>query len=256
MKHLDESALQALHDGELPPDERRAAETHLAACAECAAAMAALRADLHTLSSALARADVAPPTAAATMSFRRRRVGVETRWTGEARRALLRAAVLVLALGGVAAATTPPVRRWVADTVSPPPAPVAEAPAPRRAPPAPPEAPAVAGVSILPDDGAARVVLNGAARGLSVRTRLSDGDYVEVSATGAAAAARFRTSPGRIEVVGAGPGEIHISLPRGARAAAVEVDGRVFVAKEGGRLRVLGPAATSADVETVFRVDG
>ncbi|HYW06531.1 MAG TPA: hypothetical protein VE913_06230, partial [Longimicrobium sp.] len=232
------------------------AEAHLAACAECVAAMGALRADLHTLSAALARADVTPPTAAARMSFRRRSASVESRWTGEARRALVRAAVLVLALGGVAAATTPPVRRWVAETVNQPPTPTVRAPAPRRAPPAPPEAPAVAGVSILPDDGAARVVLNGAARGLVVRTRLAAGDHVEVSAIGAASAARFRTSPGRIEVVGAGPGEIHISLPRGARAAAVEVNGRVFVAKEGGRLRVLGPAATSADVETVFRVDG
>jgi len=256
MKHLDEGALQALFDGELPPEERRAAEAHLTACAECAAAAAALRADLHTLASALARADVAPPSAAARMSFRARRAGAGSRWTGEARRALLRAATLLLALGGVAAAATPPVRRWVVAAVAPRPEPRrAEAPEPRRAPAPPAEAPAEAGVSILPDAGSVRVVVNRSARGLRVRTRLSDSEYVGVSVIGEAASGRFRTAPGRIEVVGAGPGEIHIALPRGARAATVEVDGRVFVAKEDGRLRVMAPAASSADVETVFRVD-
>jgi hypothetical protein len=124
---------------------------------------------------------------------------------------------------------------------------VAPAPAPAPAP--------AAGISILPDGGSVRVVLNGAAEGLRVHTRVSEGELVEVSATGAAAGARFRTGPGRIEVLDAGAGEVRIALPRGAKAAVVEVDGRVYVAKEGERLRVMGPAARSATAqETEFRV--
>ncbi len=37
MPHLDEGQLAALFDNELEPDEKRAAETHLASCAECRA---------------------------------------------------------------------------------------------------------------------------------------------------------------------------------------------------------------------------
>jgi hypothetical protein len=258
MKHLDEGTLQALADGELAGGERRAAEAHLAGCGACAAELAALRADHATLGAALARADVAPPTAAAQMSLRRRRAAAQ--WAAEGRRALLRAAMLVVALGGVAFAAVPgsPLRSWIAG----------DAPAARRtevpalkpqaapAPAAPVPAPA-AGVSILPDGGAVRVVLNGAARGLVVRTRLTGGELVEVSATGAAAGARFRTAPGRIEVLDAGAGEIRIALPRDAEAAVVEVDGRVYVAKEGAELRVTPPGAPSATTaEAEFRVEG
>jgi hypothetical protein len=257
MKHLDEGTLQALADGELPAGERRAAEAHLAGCGACAGELAGLRADHSTLAAALARVDVAPPTAAAQMSLRRRRAAAASAWGGEARRALLRAAVLVVALGGVAFAAVPgsPLRGWIGDVVAPPaalPTVAPEAPAP--APPAPP--PPASGVSIMPDDGAVRVVLNGAARGLRVRARVADGELVEVSATGAAAGARFRTSPGRIEVLDAGAGEVLIALPRGARAAVVEVDGHVYVAKDGARLRVTRPGAPSATAgEAEFRVE-
>ncbi len=257
MKHLDEGTLQALADGELAGGERRAAEAHLAGCGACAAELAALRADHATLGAALARADVAPPTAAAQMSLRRRRAAAQ--WAAEGRRALLRAAMLVVALGGVAFAAVPgsPLRGWIAGGKPPAPArPEVPALKPRTAP--APGAPApAAGVSILPDGGAVRVVLNGAARGLVVRTRLTSSELVEVSATGAAAGARFRTAPGRIEVLGAGAGEIRIALPRGADAAVVEVDGRVYVAKEGAELRVTPPGAPAATApEAEFRVEG
>ncbi|HEX2204358.1 MAG TPA: hypothetical protein VHG91_13700, partial [Longimicrobium sp.] len=115
--------------------------------------------------------------------------------------------------------------------------------------PAPPaaEADAPAGVSIGLDRGEVRVVFTDAAEGLVVRTRLVDGRLAEVTASGAAAKARFRTSPGTIEVAGAGAGEVTVGLPRGARTATVEVDGRVVAAKEGASLR-------SSGGEPVFRV--
>ncbi len=258
MKHLDEGTLQALADGELPAGERRAAEAHLAGCGACAGELAGLRADHSTLAAALARVDVAPPTAAAQMSLRRRRAAAASAWGGEARRALLRAAVLVVALGGVAFAAVPgsPLRGWIDDVVAPPaalPTVKPAAPAPAPAPAAPPPA---SGVSMLPDEGVVRVVLNGAASGLRVRARLADGDLAEVSATGAAAGARFRGSSGRIEVLDAGPGEVLITLPRGASAAVVEVDGNVYVAKEGSRLRVTRPGTRAVTVqEAEFRVE-
>jgi anti-sigma factor RsiW len=53
-KHLDDAALNALLDDELPPAERVRAEAHLDRCAECAADAAALRA-LHADLAALPR---------------------------------------------------------------------------------------------------------------------------------------------------------------------------------------------------------
>jgi hypothetical protein len=262
-KHLDEGTLQALLDGELAAPDRAAAEAHLAACAECAGELRALSALEERLGALLGQADHPAPVAQAQMRFRARRAAAgQQRFGGEARRALLRAAMLVLGLAGVAAASVPgsPVRAWIEETVLPPEkavqAPVAQPEAQPPAPAAAPVAEAPAGVSIRPRGGAVRVVLTGAAPGLSVRARLVEGEHAEVFATGAARGARFRTSPGRIEIAGAGAGEVTVGLPRGAREATVEVNGRVYVAKEGGALRVMTPVADPASPEAVFRVGG
>jgi hypothetical protein len=258
---LGEGALQALLDGGLPADERPAAEAHLAACGECAAAARALRALNERTASLLALGDVPAPVAQAQMSLRARRARARQGHWGDARRALLRAAVLVLALAGVAAAAVPgsPVRAWIEDAVLPdrketiaPAARRAPAPPPRQA--AAPSAPT--GVSIRPDGGAVRVVLSGASPRLQVTARLVDGDHAGVLARGRAVlGARFRTAPGRIEVVGAGAGEIEVEIPRAARSATVEVNGRVLVARYGDSLRVLAPAETQGGGPTV-RVEG
>lgn len=258
--HLGEGTLQALLDGELPPGERSAAEAHLAACGECAADARELRALHERASALLATGDVAAPVAQAQMALRARRAR-RGPWGGEARRALLRAAVLVLAFAGAAAAAVPgsPVREWIEQAVLPakkaalPPAHGrAPAPPPREA--ATPGAPT--GVSIRPDAGAVRVVLSGASPRLRVTARLVDGDRAGVLARGrAASGARFRTAPGRIEVVGAGAGEIEVEIPRAARAATVEVNGRVLVAKDGDSLRVLAPAGAPGEGPAV-RVEG
>ena len=67
---------------------------------------------------------------------------------------------------------------------------------------------------------------------------------------------RFHTvqSPAcRIEVLGAGPGELVVTLPADAEAAFVEVNGRVLAAKEGGELRSLAPRVAGSAAEPVFR---
>jgi hypothetical protein len=112
------------------------------------------------------------------------------------------------------------------------------------------------GVSIRPRNGAVRVVLRNASPGVRITARLVDAEGAAVLARGHAVdSARFRTSPGRIEVVGAGPGEIEVELPRGASLATVEVNGRVYVAKEGDVLRVLAPEADASGAPEV-RVGG
>ncbi len=263
-KHLDEGTLQALLDGELSAPDRAAAEAHLAACAECAAELRALGALEERLGALLGQADHPAPVAQAQMRFRSRRAAAtQQRFGGEARRALLRAAALVLGLAGVAAASVPgsPVRAWIEETVLPAERAVQQPAAPAEAPtaaPAPaPVAEAPTGVSMRPRGGAMRVVLTDAAPGLRVRARLVEGEHAEVFATGAARGARFRTSPGRIEVAGAGAGEVTVGLPRGASRASVSVNGRVvYEVKEGGEVRVTAPVADPASPEIVFRVGG
>lgn len=258
-RHLGEGTLQALLDGELPPAERPAAEAHLAACGECAAAARELRALNERAAGLLARADVPAPVAQAQMSLRARRLRAG-RW-GEARRTLLRAAVLVLAVAGVAAAAVPgsPVNSWIREVVLPEKKPqlrptLGQQPAPSQPRPAAPAAPS--GVSIRPDEGVVRVVLTGASPRLRVTARLVDAPRAGVLARGrAAAGARFRTAPGRIEVVDAGAGEIEVEIPRAARAATVQVNGHVYVAKDGDSLRVLAPAG-SAGAGPDVRVGG
>lgn len=258
-QHLAEGILQALLDGELAGAELHAAEAHLAACPTCAAELRTLRAAVERTRMALAEADAPAPVAQAQMALRRR--SARAAHAAESRRALLKAALLVLGVAGAAgaAAAVPgsPLPGLIEEILPGRKDPLPEAVRPQPAPPVaaiPEDAPT--GVSILPEAGSVRVVLSSAARGLQVRTRLVDSPHAEVTAAGAATRARFRTSPGRIEVVGAGAGEVTVALPRAARAAFVEVNGRVYVAKEGATLRVMAPVADPSSSEPVFRVGG
>jgi hypothetical protein len=111
-------------------------------------------------------------------------------------------------------------------------------------------------ISILPSGGHVRIAVSASSPELRVRARLVPGARAEVTLTGAAATARFRSGPGRIEVLGAGPGEVVVTLPADAEAAFVEVNGRVLVAKEGGELRSLAPRVAGSAAEPVFRAGG
>lgn len=260
MTHLGEGTLQELLDGELAPAPRAEADAHLASCRACADLLAELRTLNARTSALLGMVEAAPPMIAAQAHFARHRRNADAAAgagaLAHARRALPRAAVLVLAVAGAAAAAVvpgSPVREWVERVAVQPRAaePALPAPAPSPAPAAPAVAPKA--VSILPEDGKVRIAVTGSSAELRVRARLADEAHAQVTATGAAASARFRTAPGRIEIVGAGPGEVVVDLPRGARAAFVEVNGRVVAAKEGGALRSLAPRVAGSDEEPVFR---
>jgi hypothetical protein len=111
------------------------------------------------------------------------------------------------------------------------------------------------GVSIRAEKGVVRVVVRGASPRLEIVARLVDGELAGVLARGPTTReARFRTSPGRIEVLNAGAGTLEVQLPRGAGRAVVEVNGRVYVSKQGESL-VVQPAATAGDGPSV-RVGG
>lgn len=255
MTHLGEGTLQEWLDGELAPGPRAEADAHLAACRECAGELAELRSLNARASALMGMVEAAPPMLAAQARIARHRRGSGA--MAQARRALPRAAVLVLAVAGAAAAAVvpgSPVREWVERVTveAREPAPALPAPAPAPEVEAPP-AVAPKAVSILPADGKVHVAVTGSSPELRVRARLSDEPQAQVTATGAAVSARFRTGPGRIEVVGAGPGEVVVDLPRGAEAAFVEVNGRVVAAKEGAGLRSLAPRVAGSAEEPVFR---
>jgi anti-sigma factor RsiW len=256
MEHAAEGTLLELLDERLPRPELRALRGHVAQCAGCSADLDRLRRLSATFDAAMALLDPAPPTRTAWASVRRRR---RAGWRAGSRRVLARAAMLVLGVVGIASATLTgwPLRRWIGErlgstaaapsTPTDPPPPHAGAAAP-----APPDA--VAGVEILPADGPVRIVLQGADPALRVRVRLTGGESVEVSGTGAAAGARFRTGPGRVTVTEAGAGEIVVSLPRAVRSATVTADGRAYLVKDGDQVRVLAPSADTVGAEILFVV--
>jgi hypothetical protein len=254
MSHFPEGVLQAYLDDEVGADARAQVDAHVSACADCSTRLQDLR-DLAALfASAVQTLDVRPIPAAALAelhvraqqrSWRERLVG--------SRRALARAAMFVVGITAVAAAAVPgsPLRGWLIDTW--------EAIAGDQevvAPPAQPEpAPEPAGTAARASaaNGRIRVLLRSPDPSSRVHVTLIDGERAVVEATGAAGAApRTRTGSGWVELVG-GAGDIRISLPRAVPHATVEIDGRLYLAKEGNDLRVLGPTVDTAGAELIFR---
>jgi hypothetical protein len=247
MEHPADGTLLEWIDGRLPGSTAAALEGHVGGCRTCTAEAERLRLLSATFERALSVLDPAVSTQMAYAALQRRR---RAAWMPGGRRALARAAVLLLAVAGIASATLPgsPVRAWIGERFGG----AAEVPSSARPPAAPAEP--LAGVEILPREGSVHVVLTNAGGGLRVRVRLADAEYVDVRGTGAAAGARFRAAPGRITVDGAEGGEVHIALPRRLRHAVVTVGGRTYLVKEGEQMRVLTAGVDTAGSELVFRV--
>jgi Putative zinc-finger len=259
-RHLGEGTLQALLDGELSPFDRAAAETHLGTCPACAAELRELRTLNERAAGLLARVDTPAPVAQAQMRMRARRARTVAAPRGVVwRQALLRAALLVLGVTGVAAAAVPgsPVCEWIVENVLPK---QKQAAAPTLRPQAPAPAPAApaengpVGVSFRPE-GSVRVVLTGATPELEIVARLGDGEYARARVHGPNESAHFSMAKGRIEVrLTDDARSVEVLLPRTVDRATLEVNGRVYVSKQGESL-VLLPAATAGGGPSV-RVGG
>jgi hypothetical protein len=76
--------------------------------------------------------------------------------------------------------------------------------------------------------GRIRIVLLNVSQDASVTVRVVDSDKALVEATGAAASARFRTGAGLLEVEGVTGGTIVVEVPRSARDAVVQRDGKTI----------------------------
>jgi hypothetical protein len=265
MRHVNEGVLLALEDGELPADEAVRVAEHLEECELCREELSLLQDAAFLLRRELDVGDVAAPAVSdTTIQSLRRRAGASTVRRGGGRWGdLRRAAVLVLGFAAAASATIPgsPVNRWIRDLVQPEPA--ARVAAEREteatavAPPSAVESDTFAdetGVSVLPEGGAVEVVLRDASAELRVKAVLVEQPRAGVFAAGSASSARFSTAPGRIEVTGAAGGELRVELPRAARVATVEVNGRRYISKEGDQLRLTVPADDGAGAEVNFRV--
>lgn len=262
MTHPDEGTLLADLDGELVGAEAKALREHLEGCRRCAERLERLQASRDDACRALAALDVPAPVDAAREELRGRVAARPRAGRGVARPrrgrvgrgALARAAILVLLVAGVAADQLPgsPVRGWLGDVLDGVRSALVggpeEAPVVRDAATGPVES----GVRVAAAAGRVRIILTDLPPGSRIDVRLVDGSEAEVRGMGSG---RYRAAPGVIEVVGPGS-RVQVEIPRDVSAATVEVDGRVYLRKEGARLEVAGPATDSTEAELRFRTPG
>ncbi len=272
MGHPAEQTLLAYLDRELPVDERSTVREHLQTCASCAGRLDELSAAAGELADAFASLDIpAPVLSAAEIQERlltralgdldipapavsadelERRSDIIPLRRRASRRPLLAAALVVIFVAGASAAIPgSPVRAWLERTVQlfqgTPSAQRTDASmlvdsAGRSHPSA---------ISVQPRDGFVRIMITAPEPATVIRVRLLDRGPASVwSVEG-----RYRTAPGEIEVLDAGPGEVVVLLPRSVASAHVELDGRLVATKEGPDLRLLIPAADSSEAEVSFQ---
>ena len=282
MQHASEFQLLAFLDQELSLAEREMVESHVRSCAACAEALAAWEEAAGQLSRAVGLLDVPPPVLSAaeleerlvtnalgeldapapgvTADAVRRRAGKRPEATREAsvitplrrergsRRPLLAAALIIMFVAGAGAAIPgSPVREWLLRSFDSPataeePATIVEAP----------DSPGPSAISVQPRDGVVRIRITEPAPETLIRLRLLDRGAASVFSEDG----RYRTAPGEIEVLDAGPGEVVVLLPRSTPLARVELNGHLVAVKEGPDLRLLIPAADSSDAEVSFRAGG
>lgn len=240
MNHVEQGELQTYLDSEGTLSLRAQIETHLKNCEACTRELNELRAAASLFATAMHGADAQAPTFTAYAAVSAARAVGKPKRFAFSRAMLSRAAVMLIGFAALASAAIPgsPVRGWITTAwraigIAPDVATVDEAPAAGRPAIVPATDPATepASLSIQPVDGRVRVTLLNVDAATTIRIRTVDGDRAVIQATGPAARARFRTGPGSAELIGVGKGEITIDLPRNARDARVEVDGKVLFPK-------------------------
>jgi len=246
MTHRTDGELQAYLDAELGRGVAAEVAEHLLVCVECRARLGELRSAHESLRQALQDLDAGP---------------MHTARTRGARRALVRAAVLLLAVVGAAAAVVPgsPIRALFEREPAEAPVPLAPVPIPGTTRAETGRAPGVASVTVAPVEGRVTVDVVGFAPGSTVRVTTARRPDVMARLASGRAAARFSVGPGRLEVVGTpeeGPEEVVIELPRGLGGATLNVNGREELLLSPDGLRRPGDPAGTAREDVVLRVEG
>jgi hypothetical protein len=266
MTHATEGLLQAYLDDEIGGSAAADLRDHLVACEACAGEMEALRRADRQLSEALALlggADAPMLRAQAAIASQRRVQRSTGRWSLARLGAggLAKAAMLLLALAGAGAAAIPgsPVRRALEGAMER----VAQlfnggTPEQAVAPTSPAEdAPATmeSRMGVMPANGRVRVMLHTPTGAVDVTVRLVDERIAEVeTSTTSEEGVRFRTGSGRIEVMGLTAGSVTVDIPRTTQGATLEVDGLVYVYKQGNTLQLSGPAGRDRGEQVRFRI--
>ena len=258
MWHPGLDRLRAFADGELDARRRLRASAHLEDCTECRGAVSWLR---ETREQARLATELAPPALAwAAIAQRIQNNEIVLAPAGAApaaeSRGLRRAALIVLALlaagtavaalgartqlrsflnalRGSAPAATTPVTTPRSDSASPA---------------------AVMEIAVPAEDGAVVIHIEAPRAGLRLRVRMSESAEVGIRATAGAAAAQFRSGPGRIVIARAGGGEVTIDVPRGLHTARIDVDGRTWVEKLSSSFRISAPVVDTAGAEFLIPV--
>jgi hypothetical protein len=119
-----------------------------------------------------------------------------------------------------------------------------------------PSAMSLAAVALLvePADGRVRISLQRPHAAVRVHVRLVDAGDLQVEAQGGAAAATFRTSPGRLEMVGGDSGAVVLTVPMSLAHVLVDVEGTTLLLKVRGEIRVMAPSADTVGSEFVLPV--
>ena len=253
MKHLHEGMILALRDGMLVDADVR---EHVDACTACAAALDDARARARRIQSALDGVRMPTDLGAAKEAVRLRLSGAWAsptpaaaagRWTEPFH--LGRAAAVLLLFAGAAGAALPgsPIREWVTELASPAGTVVVPVEQTQQQTP-----PAETGISVNVPNGEIQVVVRGAASGSLVDVAWVDAATASVTA---ADGSTFTYRDGYVEVYAAA-GDLRVELPRWARMASVEVDGRIYVRRFSGDVEVPGPASEEADGRIRFVVPG
>lgn len=177
-------------------------------------------------------------------------------WGGEARyrRALVRAAALLLILTGAASATIPgfPGRAWLEShfqrkelgsigaesDLSPPVERSVRA----------------SGILVEPMSGEVAISFTRAASGARAHIRFGEIEQVEITAAGLAADGVFRSGPGRVELLEIGPGQVDLIIPRTLERFSLQIDGTIYLTKEGPRVDILGPSVETVGGEFILSV--
>jgi hypothetical protein len=255
-RHPDIARLRRFAASELVGTVRTRTARHLEHCDACR--RTSRWTDEVVRTAALATAPPAPADAWTAIERRVRRdealilpVAGPARAAAQPLRGVRIAALALFVAGGLAAAVPgSPLRAWIERTMG---AAVTETDA--RPPAGEPAGTAPEVTYVLPAAaGSAVVALERPAGGVELRVRVGAVDELEVHLQGAAVDAQVRTAAGRLTISGATGGQVQVVLPAALGAARIEVNGVVYLTKQGATVTVLAAEADSLGPEIILPI--